>query len=149
MPITFILFLILIIAGYNINKSSSQNSEQALSNPNAEQQMNDVNNWFNTTYKEMSAEAIAEDPTDPEGYRQERLDAVVKGFKFEDDDIIVIASLNQMKAEGFTQDEVGNWGLNVILSMYEGELPKSKNRAAGYTSRPEFGDLGKFVYFND
>lgn len=139
----------LLVFGISYLSYNHQTSNDVQISAEDKQLIKDINNWYQDTYKKMPAKDLPEDPNDLEGTRQQKMQSIVDGFRLENDYIYVVSSYKEISEAGLTSDQVGEWGLNVVLANYDGQIPENKNFKNSFTRDPFLGNFGNYVYLND
>ncbi|TYC48785.1 hypothetical protein ESZ50_07870 [Weissella muntiaci] len=96
-------------------------------NDRREQELRSLNNWYKNSYTEEQAKLYSEEGKDYYSTNYVVKETVVHGFTVDDGNIVVQISNNQLSAEKVKQKDIANFGMNVVLPDYKGNLNIFKN----------------------
>ncbi len=146
-----ILAVCIITIGFVLLSPSSDDKKSTSNKKNVEsaqvKKVDKLNDWFKNKYSDEQTKAWSKDGIDYFGSEDYRKMAVISKFKYENDNLIVMISNNQLEAEGFEQKEIANYALNVVINDYSGDLNgfdniKDNRLKDEYHNRPQqFSEL--------
>lgn len=118
----------------------------------AKKQVEDLNNWFKNDYYTDQSEYYKKNNMEFAGSKEHMLNAVIKGFKLDDGNLVAIVSTNRMNAEGFSESDIANRIFGTVYVNYNkihGNLDAIDNTQDYYDHKGDWTSPTNFLRFED